>query len=237
MGSRRAGVEELLARLVRDLDPYDLDGSGRRLAALHIRELLERCLNDDTGHLLLEMSKESYRHANGFDKISLPSIPESPLRARLHVWRVGSNEEPSDPGDAHNHRWPLASRTLVGSLRNDLYGAEQRPDGAYVHYRHFRIDPVYAYGFAAAGRARLFQTEELITRPGEIYTLSPVTIHQAMSAGGEYTATIALELATVRQATDVFTLAADKQTDARVAPPRFDPDAIRDKLLDLYLRC
>jgi hypothetical protein len=64
-----------------------------------------------------------------------------------------------------------------------------------------------------------------------------VTIHQAVPVGGAYTATIALELAAVCQATDVFALATDKPTGTPVALPRFHPEAIRDKLLDLYRRC
>src|SRR3712207_3875044 len=121
MKSRRAGIEELLSRFLSDLDPSDPGASAQRLADLNIKSLIELCLNDnDTERLYEKMSEESYKHSNGFDKISLPRVPSSPIRLRLHIWHPIRHEGSPTPGDAHNHRWPLASRTLVGDLRNDL---------------------------------------------------------------------------------------------------------------------
>jgi hypothetical protein len=237
VNSLQTGLEGLLLHLLRGLEPGDLATAAQRLAALDIKRLVECCLDDDPTVVLHRMSEESYKHANGFEKISLPGIPGSPVRLRFHIWRPAQDEDGHVPSDAHNHVWPLASRTLAGELTNDLYGADLRPDGDHFHYRHFQAEPKLAHGFAHIGRARLTQRDEIVTGEGETYTLTPQSIHRVSPASDAYTATAVLELAPVRKATDVFTQSAPKPTGVKVFLPRYHPEAIRDKLSELHERC
>ena len=93
-----------------------------------IVNILKNILDDE--FQLLNISKRSYRHSNGFDKILL--IDKRPYYAlRLHIW----NPINSCDGHIHNHEWDLSGVVLFGSYRWELYEYEnsENIDGLYYY--------------------------------------------------------------------------------------------------------
>lgn len=239
MKAWQEGIGSYIRHTLNDLDPNDLETCARRLETIDIKGLLSRCLNEDSTDILAHMADDSYEHANGFDKISFPALAGTPLRLRLHIWRgsLPGREQKVPLPDAHNHRWPLASRILAGTLRNDIYVAEDRTNGQYAHYVHHQTGSVRGYRFTYLGPTELKQAEAIITSVGELYTLAPDIIHRAQPNQGIYTVTAALELAPVRKATDVFAESVGKPADIELDPPRFPVDLLREKLIAVYRDC
>jgi hypothetical protein len=117
---------------------------------------------------LLDMvTKMSYRHPNGFDKISLDYSHLQSVTRRIHLWWPPG----SDPlnrehiscaeSDIHNHPWAFTSKILCGSIRNETFrlvtssqqsvprdafrieiptdGSKAKPSSKYIGTQHVEI--------------------------------------------------------------------------------------------------
>lgn len=220
--------------LVSRFDLTSVDRCADRLASLDIRSILEACIDPDADELIAQVQAESYTHANGFDRISLPAAPGARARLRIHIWPSPTSPETrADLPDAHNHKWPFASRVLVGTLSNELVRPTLRASGRYTHYKH--IDMVAGYRFAEAGRADLEVIGVEMTRAEETYAMFPEPVHR-VPRPPIYTATIVAELEPRTTMTDVFVAARPKEMGRMLIPPRFGTDELRAKLVTLWTR-
>lgn len=215
---------EILGKGAVDVGEY-----SARLSQLHPGTLLDVALQA-TPQELDAMCVESHPHLNGFDKLSLPPVFGRQERLRLHMWPGGESGRDIE-SDAHNHRWHLASRILVGTLRNTVYTV--MPGTSRRHFRHVldKADFGYAH-FVDAGSVDLAVASTNEYSAGAVYTLPYDAIHTAQRVPGASgpTATLALELAPVRAETDVYPAEAERPSGKTMHPPRFSPEEVRDRL-------
>ncbi len=108
-------------QLVNTLNRDDRLGSAPGCAVLvdllanDLGSIVNEVMSDNT--LFGKCLENSYRHANGFDKIVL--IADDNFKLRLHVF---SGREDLPPAEhIHDHRWPFASRVVKGRLTMDLF--------------------------------------------------------------------------------------------------------------------
>lgn len=192
----------MISDLIERIDPNSAEIAELRLRQLDVIELFEACINPASRAILDLIMQESYRHANGFYRISFPATSSSPVRIRLHVW-----PSEQDPGsseavpDAHNHKWPFASRVLAGALSHDILHV-RLGHGPYEHFRH--VDMGYGYEFIRSGRASLDLVRVEVTTEGTAYRMVPETVHRVLPQDGQYAATLVAELERLNDTTDVF---------------------------------
>jgi hypothetical protein len=220
--SKHSG-HDIIADLIKRIDPAHPSSAETALSTLDVIELFESYLDPRNVASLSAIIEESYIHANGFYRISFPGTPSSPVRIRLHTWRESWDKDvQEDVPDAHNHKWPFASRILAGGLVHDILRV--RPgEGPYEHFRH--VDLGDRYQLLRAGHASLELTSVEVTTAGEEYCMTPETVHRVFPQAGHYSATLVAELERVRNVTDVF--AGTKRRKAgQVKPRRLSVDEI-----------
>jgi hypothetical protein len=225
-------ILDTLAQLLADRGPEPREYAAR-LAALDPAELVESALTAG-GDVLELFTTDSYRHSNGFDKISFPATAGSQVRLQLHIWPAAAGRDSAgEPPDVHDHRWSFASRVLVGSISNEAYAATPAPGGRYLHYRHTEAG-ARSHRLDYAGRAELVLTGVDTCRRGSTYVMPPQTLHLVRPAGGDIAATAVLELAPARQVTQVYVSAGRPGRDAFVRLPRFSVSEVRARLRELH---
>ncbi|SEM50389.1 hypothetical protein [Streptacidiphilus jiangxiensis] len=197
------------------------------LAALDVRALLDEFLWGPPGALEV-MATESYRHANGFDKLSFPAVDGSEARLRLHLWPAADTGGPSHP---HDHRWPFVSRVLAGQVTNEISTVTDDPDGDHRRYSH-RPAPG-GYVFQERGRATLRPAGRFTCPQGRTYALPPEVVHRVTVPPRTRTVTLALELAPTAPGTSVFVRSGTLPTGAQVTPRCFSAAGVRERLADL----
>ncbi|MER5304385.1 hypothetical protein ABT039_33655 [Streptomyces lasiicapitis] len=171
-------------------------GSPGRLLAL-VAELASG-LGDPSG-----CARLSYRHVLGFDKLLLIDVGTRHM-LRAHVWHPGSRRAGRE--DIHNHRSPLASYVVHGTLGMELY--ETAGDGplAAERYRESLSTEVSDWLLEPAGRARLRLTQTAEYAAGSGYALQSDALHRAWCASPGTAVTLFLETGVGRRRyTDVFT--------------------------------
>lgn len=188
MGAARAAVAEL--------------GSPERLFDL-VRELAT-----GVGAATPGCARLSYRHVLGFDKLLLiDGGPRHMLRA--HVWHPGTRSAGRE--DIHNHRSPLASYVVRGTLGMELYeplnatadGGDSGITAAW--YRESLSDVEGHWILEPAGPARLRLTQTAEYAAGSGYGLPSYALHRAWCASAGTAVTLFLETgAGRRRYTDVF---------------------------------
>ncbi|MEU6823278.1 hypothetical protein ABZ921_21810 [Streptomyces atriruber] len=174
-------------------------GCTRRLLPL-VRELAAG-VGDPSGCALL-----SYRHVLGFDKLLLiDGGPRHMLRA--HVWHPGRGTRE----DIHNHRSPLASYVVRGTLGMELYetaepGADEGAGGIDASwYRESLSGEESDWLLEPAGGARLRLVQSAQYTAGSGYALPSHVLHRAWCVSAGPTVTLFLETgAGRRRYTDVF---------------------------------
>ncbi|MVO86293.1 hypothetical protein GPA10_16385 [Streptomyces sp. p1417] len=145
----------------------------------------------------------SYRHVLGFDKLLLIDVGTRHM-LRAHVWHPGAHRAARE--DIHNHRSPLASYVVRGTLGMELY--ETAGDGplAAARFRESLSEEVRDWLLEPAGRARLRLTQTAEYTAGSGYALPSYALHRAWCASPEAAVTLFLETgAGRRRYTDVFT--------------------------------
>jgi hypothetical protein len=227
MTAGNAAILDTLAWLLAEHGP-DPEEYAARLAAVDPAELIASALA--SGDLFEQFTTDSYRHSNGFDKISFPALDGSAVRLRLHIWpaEAGRGRGGLAP-DVHDHRWAFASRVLAGSIVNETYTATPSPGGGYRHYRHTEAG-ARSHRLDYAGRAELTLTGADTCPLARTYVMGPDILHRVRPAGGGVAATAVLELAPIRQVTQVYVDAGRPRRDVIVRLPRFSADAVRARL-------
>jgi hypothetical protein len=217
----------MIPDLIERIHPLSPEIAESRLQKLDVIELFESCLEPTNATILPAIMAESYMHANGFFRISFPAIPSSPVRIRLHVWsNAQAGESSHDEPDAHNHKWPFASRVLAGGLAHDILHVKPG-QGPYEHFQH--VDLGDRYKLVSAGRVSLELTGVRTTPAGITYSMGPQTVHRVVPQGGQYSATLVAELARLSDITDVFANA-NRHKSEQVTPQRLPVTEIATEL-------
>ncbi|TGB07117.1 hypothetical protein [Streptomyces sp. MZ04] len=239
MGGRHVhGARRLLEGTLEGLPEEDLVraartvvarlGAPERLPAL-VRELAAG-VGDPAGCALL-----SYRHVLGFDKLLLvDGGPRHMLRA--HIWHPGSRGAGRE--DIHNHRSPLASYVVRGTLGMELYEPVRSAGGgglAASWYRESLSDEEGHWLLEPAGPARLRLTQNAEYAAGSGYGLPSYALHRAWCASAETTVTLFLETGSGRRTyTDVFAEAeAEADAGGRAEAVAKRPMEVKEYLAEL----
>jgi hypothetical protein len=167
------------------------DGVVRLLAAL--RSDLQR---------LAAAASRSYLHANGFVKIVL--LAGDGFKLRLHLWMPDRAGIGSEVEDIHNHRWDFASHMLTGGYRYQQFAPAS--DGtSYFGYSYRSPEGDNSFALRTRGAKLLSCVFDAAVDTGTSYTLRAEVLHRVISDPGRLTATLMLQGAPRRPATEVYT--------------------------------
>lgn len=201
-----------------------------RLGLAHVsqKDLLTQLLNA----ILTErdrrenVSRRSYRHPNGFEKLVLLAGDAPYYKLRLHVWHPNARPIRSD---IHNHRWNFGTKLLVGEYEMQL----------------FRTDKTgrrrYSYWYEPANRATSFSLDyngvvcvkvavHINVSEGSSYLLAHDTLHRVTV--GANTTVVSLVLQGQRRADTTTVMMEEKLGSARKEEelPRLTEEEISNTL-------
>jgi hypothetical protein len=229
--SARQGQSSLMASFMSSLETNAIEPIRQALQSLDAVELLEFLLRSGDKKLTAGLSNDSYVHANGFYKVTLPFTPTSTIRVRLHVWPDDSCADQAP--DPHNHKYPFVSRVLAGGLSHNIMDI-RRGTGGYQHFKYVRKDNGHRY--LSAGRAALDVMRIAATPAGVTYTMDAQTVHMVQPERFAYAATVVVELARARNHTDVFVEDGVKPEGVTVVPTRLRPEQVETILCDILTK-
>jgi hypothetical protein len=171
----------------------------------------------------------SYRHALGFEKIVLlAGKPDFMLRA--HVWRP-ADERQDSMEHIHNHRFAFASRVLTGELAMDVF--MPHPAGETMEWYQEKVaGDDSSWDLARLGRRTVGQLSSMSFTAGASYHLAVEALHRIRPAADSVSATLCLETATLRDATDVY-VALGEVAPARIPKTPFSLDTYENALVEL----
>lgn len=176
------------------------------------------------------VSRQSYRHPNGFDKLVLWQDPAtSPLKLVLHWWAPGAAGPDDD--DIHNHRWDFASLVLAGELRSDLY-TESRSGQRYPAWEYSSPEGGEEFLVRAAGEVSVECAASITMAAGSAYLWGKDLLHRAWGVGRPFTATLIVQGAPTRRQTMVLGRIR-RSRDHRGRVSRLDPAQLRQTLSTL----
>ncbi len=217
-----------LREALRQRDPIAIASTFQ---AVSPRDLLQHLLRHTDHAAIQHMCADSYRHTNGFDRLTLPYLSETDCVLRLHVWPYGSAD-----ADLHNHAWDFHSQIILGRLANvshRVLPSSAPEDGPYRHYEHKSIEGGRAYSLTQCGSAAVVPSDEQVCRRGQAYQQSATTVH-AVRTDKDITATLVLELPPSRDHSDVYVRAElTERTSAPVRRPRYSVAEVRSRLVQL----
>ena len=134
-----------------------------------------------------KVGKESYYHENGFHKIVILSGKN--FKLRLHHFGAQA-KIPME--NIHDHRWAFASSILTGSLKMDLFKADDNEGEQLIHYQYNSIKTNGKYSTDVIGSAKLkvIETKEFIA--GQQYLMTCEDLHRILNKAGEESMTLIL---------------------------------------------
>lgn len=225
-------VRRSLARLaVGDL-PSDVsfsDSLDRILSRDSAFSMIEAILADD--RTLESVAECSYRHSNGFDKITLMSSDDPEFKLRLHVWWPKMSGGVSREY-VHNHRWWFRSKVLRGNSYVEIF-AEQ--DNGKLMHRHEYVprDAVTEkYALKNVGMAKMASQFMFRLAPGSTYSMSPDAFHRVLWTGDEVSITMFVRWGSIRSTASVFS-EAGIEDEGILSVPSFAGDQLRGKLWEI----
>lgn len=175
------------------------------------RELLRELT---TSALAMPQTVDAYGHANGFDKLTLPT-PGLPVVVRIHMWRIGeSKSSTASIATAHNHRWDFCSRILSGGIQVSLFDV-QAGSGPY---RHYLYRPGTQDDLRLVGSAQLGLKEVVTYDVGDCYYEPHEVVHVATPTGEDPLVTIIAHSRAERSYADVYAESRSPRVADRLAP-------------------
>ena len=215
----------------------------QRMSGLRSEELeLEKVLGDLTSrwrmpdvihalstdeHMLADISKRSYRHLNGYDRIELLCSTNPEYGLRLHVW--WGNEE-HEKERVHGHPWNFASVILTGALQVEQFVEVET--GAQVEFCNYeRPDGRDTYKLTPTGRSTIRSILRIALAAGSQYYADNRLIHRVWTDPGLPSASLMLHGRGSAYPSRVFLLSGREELaaeDYQRLP--FDVDALRSSL-------
>lgn len=151
-----------------------------------------------------DIAGRSYRHANGFDKIVLCQDTRHRFKLRLHCWQSSIRAcDDFRKEDAHNHRWPFATKILVGGYRFQELREDPRGD-PMCHYRYFPVQNDGSFRMDPLGEKRLLVHLDLFLSRESEYSMDENVVHRVLHSTGNLTCSLMLQGPTLKSSTDVF---------------------------------
>jgi hypothetical protein len=149
-------------------------------------ELIDAFINDS--QLMHDLSRRTYRHSNGFDRIELLSSTHSEFGLRLHVWW---GDEDAEKEHIHGHPWDFASRILVGILRVEQF-IESASGDIFEVSEYDRPDGRPTYRLRHVGTATLRRILSVALPAGTAYSADHELLHRVWTDPGKPTVSLML---------------------------------------------
>lgn len=150
-------------------------------------EIMDQCLVENLGHIVEHVCQNhilfdkclgnSYRHANGFDKIVL--LSGSNFKLRLHRF-VPDDKQVPPAEHVHNHRWPFASHILQGKLNMDLFEETENTSACLFHkyiYNSDKIDGGFSAEYMGINNVSCV-ARDVQYESGTTYSMEPEELHR-----------------------------------------------------------
>ncbi len=183
-------------------------------------ELVRAVLVDD--QLLRRAADESYRHANGFDKLILASTPLGHT-LKMDVWWP---EDPRGQEDVHNHRYDFSSHVIAGALFMEHYEACETG----VVMDHLRVEMAGRTDHLHRLDQQTVERRFAVQLPaGGTYSLHHAQLHRVTVDAGALTATLAFQGRTAQQVSDVYRLPGSDRGNGHYYPP-FSVTGFKERL-------
>src|SRR5664279_2670688 len=147
---------------------------SRYLSRPHIEAVLRRALEAPE-------TVEGTVHENHYHKLILrrDEVGHASPIYRGHIWLSA----PGRGGTVHTHRWGFSSIVLKGEMTTRTFARSETG----ISFEHYAYNPDEDPQFSRIGTATLDVVDSCRIRPGECYSLSPETIHQARPIPGTMT--------------------------------------------------
>ncbi|WP_228799606.1 hypothetical protein [Nocardia nova] len=207
-----------------------MDRSDQRLSlilsARCARDLVCEVLGDD--QLLGEVAQRSYRHSNGFDKITLLSSLEPEFKLRMHVWWP-ERRQPLGAELIHNHRWIFRSTMLCGSSWVQTFSECDHGTPMFRFRYGPRDESLQRYELKAEGRSSLSSSLRFALSPGSTYSMGTDIFHRVLWRGSRVSITMFVRGEAVGEGATVFSDCAHMDVQM-LSVPSFSPAQLRRKL-------
>jgi hypothetical protein len=137
---------------------------------------------------LRKMSRDAYRHDNGFTKYVLGTSVNPATEVRLHYWPVATTTgaDQQRMPNIHNHTSSFISVVLHGALLSTTYRVDNDADDESSAPSYFSYDCEgrndETYAMISAGRARLRVLSEVIVRVSQLHSLPNHALHRIIPA-------------------------------------------------------
>jgi len=132
-----------------------------------IRALLQQSAADPAQ---VEWTRErSYRHANGFLKLTIAEARG--VRLRMHIWPTAQTWN----GNIHNHRWNFASRILTGTMEDSRFTVTE-PGRGSIAARYCR-DVENVEDLTRFREVGVKLDSRMLHREGSTYTMNSDSFH------------------------------------------------------------
>ncbi|NBD25532.1 hypothetical protein [Paenibacillus glycinis] len=180
---------------------------------------------------LERISKSSYAHSNGFDKMQL--IKSKRYKLRMHIWWPGNKDKDED---IHSHAWSFGSYIITGNLNSINYIEDINGEGYYKYYARKtdgkKAEGKKAFDLLSQGRSGLKSLLETTVNKESWYVSSVENIHKVVRDCDITTATFVLQGPTELEYSRVFLQEKPVQTEA-IPVTLFSPNEVYEKLSKL----
>jgi hypothetical protein len=164
--------------------------------SINIPKLL-KCIESNLDSIII---KESFLHANGFNKLVL-FILNNGSRLRLHIWE---SPEKMRQNDLHNHCSSMISFIIRGCLLNYTFTTEKHENAKdYYKFEDKRIGTDHSMEFENI--VNISGNTKKILKTKDIYYLDPYEIHTSTPLE-EYTVTLVYQSGKWIKNSEVFKL-------------------------------
>ncbi|GIF18028.1 hypothetical protein BJ973_009006 [Actinoplanes tereljensis] len=191
-----------------------------------VRTRLASLLRDEDGALDRALTM-SYRHPNGFDKISFDYSTLDEPTTRLHLWWPRGSDplgrtDATEDSDVHNHPWTFSSKILLGEITHRTFKASEESENSVLYSRHEVRIPQTGTAIQSIPRGPGFLTEEppSVLCGSESYELDCLTLHRLSPATDRITATLVTQSPLRRRKSDVFR-SITREPEVRVRATKF----------------
>jgi hypothetical protein len=175
-----------------------------RLAAVIARRPVQELLRNicSSPAWLADVARDSYEHANGFDKFTIASKSLLGSSIRMHVW--WSSAHTIEP-NIHDHAWDYASYVVAGEYEMRIHEiAERGPDTSEFVHATYPTAAGMDDDRPTLDRVHLRCVARLPMPAGTLYSLERDKLHQIIVPPHRTTVTLVLQEPHSRESSSVF---------------------------------
>jgi len=149
----------------------------------------------------------SYRHPNGFDKVSFDYTNLNEATTRLHIWWPSGrdplgHDRDRDDSDIHDHPWSFISTVITGEIHNYTFNLQSsiESDGSFVNnfsrqiiYIRDRKKPADVVRVVRVADCDIDRIRVDAVLPGESYSMDFTTLHRLVPSLKTVSGTLVLQ--------------------------------------------